>query len=157
MTETVRLPEGFRVVPFEEKHLPDAVGIEQRCFSEPWDEKMFRLMFFPPAPTAYALAVTAPDGRLAAFGGVQYVLDEAEVLNIASSPDFRRLGCARAIMTGLDGFFVSHGIRKVWLEVRQSNLPAHELYLGMGFRDADLRRRYYSSPTEDAIIMLKEF
>ena len=154
--EKIRLPEGFRLVRFEAAHLPEALDIERASFSEPWSAESFSRLFLPGTATSYALACLSPDGRLAAYGGVQYILDEAEILNIATSPDFRRLGLGRALMTGFDDFFASRGITRVFLEVRASNDPAHSLYLGCGYRDVGVRKNYYTSPTEDAIIMLKD-
>lgn len=41
----------------------------------------------------------------------------------------------------------------VLLEVRASNDPALALYASMGFRQVGLRKKYYSSPEEDAVLM----
>lgn len=41
----------------------------------------------------------------------------------------------------------------VLLEVRASNEPALALYTSMGFRQVGLRKRYYSNPEEDAVLM----
>jgi ribosomal-protein-alanine N-acetyltransferase len=46
------------------------------------------------------------------------------------------------------------GVRKVFLEVRQSNAPALALYEHMGFLRVGVRKNFYSNPTEDACLMM---
>ncbi len=41
------------------------------------------------------------------------------------------------------------------LEVRESNIPAINLYKKFGFLEHGKRPRYYQAPIEDAIIMWK--
>jgi ribosomal-protein-alanine N-acetyltransferase len=44
-------------------------------------------------------------------------------------------------------------VRELGLEVRVSNAAAQGLYRARGFRMAGLRRGYYHSPEEDALLM----
>ena len=48
------------------------------------------------------------------------------------------------------------GATRSTLEVRQSNFPAQRLYERFGFTVAGVRRGYYTSPVEDALILWKE-
>jgi ribosomal-protein-alanine N-acetyltransferase len=74
---------------------------------------------------------------------------EAEILNLAVAPDFRRQGIARALMCTF-----LHGFRgDVFLEVRGSNSPARRLYKSLGFQELTLRENYYGTPPEAAIVM----
>jgi ribosomal-protein-alanine N-acetyltransferase len=45
------------------------------------------------------------------------------------------------------------GAQEIFLEVRESNVGAQSVYLERGFSVIGRRRSYYSSPTEDALIM----
>ncbi|MCD7873034.1 MAG: hypothetical protein LUG21_07050 [Clostridiales bacterium] len=45
---------------------------------------------------------------------------------------------------------------EVFLDVRESNIPAIKLYESLGFYDTGVRKNYYSSPTENAVLMKKE-
>ncbi len=75
--------------------------------------------------------------------------DEREVINLAVAPDLRRKGVARAL---LDNAF--RGFRgSVFLEVRESNGIARELYKSLGFQELSKRAGYYDSPPETAIVM----
>ena len=42
------------------------------------------------------------------------------------------------------------------LEVRRSNLAAQRLYLSLGFVQVGERRRYYSHPEEDALVLARD-
>ena len=46
-------------------------------------------------------------------------------------------------------------VRSVYLEVRQSNIPAIQLYLSRGFYKIGERKKYYKNPSEDALLMVK--
>lgn len=76
---------------------------------------------------------------------------EAELLNLAVSPDARRRGVARALLSRLPAGPVS-----IFLEVRESNVIAQRLYESAGFRVISRRPEYYQAPSEAAIVMLRQ-
>ena len=47
------------------------------------------------------------------------------------------------------------GAEGLTLEVRRSNIAAQRLYLRAGFREAGVRKNYYTQPVEDALILAK--
>ncbi len=144
----------FAVSLFGREHIPEAAAIERLCFSEPWSEEA--LLYMCSSPNTFAVAVTERDScRLAAYGGCEFVLDEAAVANIATHPDFRRMGCAEAVLDRMEEFFRENGIKQVYLEVRESNAPARALYEKRGFCAVGVRKNYYRKPTENAVIMTK--
>ena len=146
--------KDFELVTLTEKHLREAAEIENLCFSEPWSEEA--LLYMCSAPTTHAVAVIEKEsGRLAAYGGCEYVLDEANIVNVATHPDFRRRGCAEALIGKVEEFLSEHGVAEVYLEVRVSNTPARTLSEKLGFGAVGLRKNYYRFPTEDAVIMKK--
>jgi ribosomal-protein-alanine N-acetyltransferase len=74
---------------------------------------------------------------------------EAEVLNLAVAPEFRGQGVGRALMGAfLDGFRGD-----VFLEVRCTNSSARGFYKSLGFQELTLRKDYYGTPPEAAIVM----
>ena len=75
--------------------------------------------------------------------------DEMEILNVAVDPPCRRRGVARGLIRQL----LDNYRGTVWLEVRQSNAAARQLYHALGFQVNSVRENYYSSPTESAIVM----
>jgi [ribosomal protein S18]-alanine N-acetyltransferase len=72
--------------------------------------------------------------------------DEAEILNLAVQPEFRRQGIALELLNGVS-------LPRIFLEVRESNHAARALYLRAGFEECGHRRRYYDNPSEDGIVM----
>jgi ribosomal-protein-alanine N-acetyltransferase len=83
-----------------------------------------------------------------------HVADELHILNVATSPPFRRRGIARALMDQALEYARSHAIRIVVLEVRRSNAAAIRLYRTLGFFVTSLRRNYYNDNGEDALDMM---
>ena len=142
----------FEVRDLTPEMLREAAEIERLCFSEPWSEEA--LLYMCQSPNTHAAAVII-DGRLAAYGGCEFVPPEANIVNIATHPDFRRRGCASAIIDVLEEFLSSKGVDSIFLEVRVSNAPARSLYEHKGFAVVGTRKNYYRFPTEDAAVMLK--
>lgn len=81
------------------------------------------------------------------------VADELHVVNVATHPDFRRRGVARALLSGALARASRERVRLVLLEVRRSNLAAISLYRSLGFTTHLVRRGYYADNSEDAIEM----
>jgi ribosomal-protein-alanine N-acetyltransferase len=74
--------------------------------------------------------------------------DEHEILNLAVAPAARRRGVARLLL--------KRALERsgAWfLEVRQSNLPAIQLYESAGFERVGKRENYYRDPPGSAIVM----
>ena len=81
-----------------------------------------------------------------------YIIDEGEILDIAVSPFFRKQKIAEYLMSELFDFSIKNQINSIFLEVRQSNVPAIALYQKMGFKKIGIRKDYYSKPKENALI-----
>ena len=81
------------------------------------------------------------------------VLDQGEILNLGVALRARRRGVGRALVRHLLAALAVTGVRSVFLEVRESNVPALRLYEGFGFQEVGRRRGYYRRPLEDAIVL----
>ena len=90
---------------------------------------------------------------LIAFLGFHQVLDEIEITNIATLPDYKRQGVAEKMFKRLFEHALQEKVEQIFLEVRASNLAARRLYEKMHFEVIGERKHYYHSPMEDAIIM----
>ena len=136
-----------------EAHVPQIAEMEKLCFSDPWSEKSVASEL----NNRLSLWLVALDGdTVAGYVGSQSVLDEADMMNIAVHPDYRRQGIGRDLVLALAEALQKKGIRGLMLEVRQSNAPAIALYEQLGFQQVGLRPNYYRNPKENALILRKE-
>lgn len=78
---------------------------------------------------------------------------DAELNNIAIVPSFRGYGGAKHLISHFISLCRKSNVGNIWLDVRESNVPAIRLYKHFGFENIYKRKLYYSSPPEDALIM----
>ncbi|MEP6539648.1 MAG: ribosomal protein S18-alanine N-acetyltransferase [Bryobacteraceae bacterium] len=96
---------------------------------------------------SYDLHVAELRGQIAGFLVSRRVdQDEVEVLNLAVDLDFRRQGIGTSLLLHIDS-------QHVFLEVRESNVLAQNLYRKLGFAEIGRREKYYDDPVEAAIVM----
>ena len=84
-----------------------------------------------------------------------HVIDTMDILSIVVSKSHQQKGIATKLLYYIFDFAKNLNINKILLEVRISNTKAISLYEKCGFKKISLRKSYYQSPTEDAIIMEK--
>ena len=138
----------------DRSHIEQIAALERECFSTPWSEAMLTEALFD--SQASFIVAESEDGGVLGYAGLQVVLDEGYIDNIAVEPNARRHGVADEL---LDVFcrFGEANLAFLTLEVRASNAPAIALYRKHGFEEAGRRKNYYTKPTEDAIIMTRYF
>ena len=83
------------------------------------------------------------------------MLDEAHLLNLCVSLKYQGFGLGRELTARGIKEVVKRGARKMFLEVRRSNMRAISLYDSFGFSEIGIRTNYYqgSSISEDAVVM----
>jgi ribosomal-protein-alanine N-acetyltransferase len=96
------------------------------------------------------------DAHICGFLAGRQAAGEAEILNFAVHPRFRRLGIASALLSAALTEFTEKGIASVFLEVRESNSPALSLYQKFGFAIASRRKDYYRDPLEDGLCLMRK-
>ena len=90
------------------------------------------------------------------FAGLWIMADEAHITNIAVRKSRQRQGIGELLLISMIDLAVELKARSLTLEVRASNLAAHNLYYKYGFNQAGLRRGYYADNKEDALVMSTE-
>ena len=105
---------------------------------------------------ALFLVAEADGGAVAGYVVALDAADEGEILNLAVAPSGRRHGLGRTLVEEVLDALADRGVRKVYLEVRESNAPARALYAAHGFKEAGRRKRYYRRPEEDAIVLRRD-
>ncbi|RAS69296.1 ribosomal-protein-alanine N-acetyltransferase [Vibrio diazotrophicus] len=142
---------SIQFLPIEEQHLDSVWQIEQQAHSHPWKELMVRQLDSRGACHFCMLL----DDKVIGYFYAQNIVGEVSLLNIAIDPAVQGKGYGKQLAE----FFLTHcedvKAESAWLEVRESNTRAFDLYQNLGFNEIDRRVNYYPTEKgkEDAIIM----
>ena len=104
--------------------------------SRPWSAKEFASLLA--SPLCFAL------GDSQCFALIRVVADEAELLTIATHPDYLRRGLAADCMVKWQNEAQARGAARAFLEVAADNAAACALYSLCGFETCGIRRGYYA-------------
>jgi|YelNatPaOPRAMG01_1025707.scaffolds.fasta_scaffold06740_2 ribosomal-protein-alanine N-acetyltransferase len=150
---TVSFP--FNIRPFSPNDLDAILEIQSACESTAvWSSRDYvQLADDPMGMILVACYEVCASPRVVGFSAFHRVESEAELQNIAVNPGYRRQGIAKALIEDGCRRLYTAGVRKLFLEVRVSNLPALELYRKFGFAPQARRKEYYRHPTEDALVL----
>ncbi len=131
----------------------DAVcAVEKTAYSHPWTPLNFSDSLDAGYHCQLLLGGDALIGYFVAMKGVE----EVHLLNLTVAPEFQRQGWAPLLLEALAGWSRGQGAQWLWLEVRESNQRALDLYTRHGFRRVGLRKGYYpdvGNQRENAIVM----
>lgn len=141
---------AFALRPLREADLARIMEIEKACFSTPWKESTFRGLL---GRSDSDLVGAERGGRLLGYAVCWTVVDQSELGNVAVAPEARGAGIGRALVEAALERVRLRGSRECFLEVRESNRVAQDLYLDLGFETVGRRKAYYALPTEDALVM----
>ena len=143
---------GLSLRPMTSSDVPEVARIETTAFSTPWSEQTFRSLL---ARAGVELWVADWGDQLAAYAILWWVLDEGELANIAVRKDLRGRGIGAGLLSRMLKVAQDSGVRSLYLEVRESNGLAREMYARRGFHEIGVRKGYYDGPREDARVLKK--
>ena len=129
---------------------PILAELDKLCFSVPWSQKSFEEEAENANATYY---VAKENGKILGYGGVWLVAGEGQITNIAVHPEHRKKQIASRLLECI--LEECKDVFQIILEVRESNIPAIRLYEKYGFTKAGIRKRFYHSPIEDGITMVR--
>lgn len=135
---------------FSNTFLDDIIKIEKQSFKNPWTKEMF---LSSAKNEAVDFKVMAENGVVAGYCISQTVCDEMEILSIAVAPEFRRRSLGKDLLKSALEEAKNKKAATAFLEVRESNNIAINLYLSLGFDKIGIRKKYYTD--EDAIVLRK--
>nr|WP_314278325.1 ribosomal protein S18-alanine N-acetyltransferase [uncultured Peptostreptococcus sp.] len=128
--------------------------VEVSAFEDPWSYKAFKEEL--KNKLSRYIVAEDEDGRIVAYVGAWYIIDEAHITNVAVHKDFRGKKIGNGIINALIEMCDKDKIASITLEVRSSNYIAQGLYKKFGFLAGGIRKEYYTNNKEDAIIMWKQ-
>ena len=135
----------------ENKDIIDILSLDKEYFSNNFDEN-----FYLEYIGKQRVIVSENEKSIVGYILFNQILDEAEIYKIVVSKDFRKKQIAFKIMEFLLEDLQKNDVKKIFLEVRKSNIPAINLYKKCGFIEIREIVDYYTNPKEDGIMMLKE-
>ena len=128
--------------------------IEHSSFTDPWSENSFYAHIS--LEYSRSFVVTFLD-KPVGFICCEHLIDEMSLLDVAVDEKMRNRGIAERLITLISDLCNYLDVLVLMLEVRESNIPAQNLYKKLGFKNEGIRKGYYSRPKEDAYIMTKYF
>lgn len=138
----------IKIDRLKKEYVDGVYQIEKICFTHAWQkadiEKQLEL------ETSHFLVALDGD-KVVGYMGLQIFSGEGYVTNVAVLPEYRRQGIAQSLILKQ----LENDMEFITLEVRQSNGNAIKLYEKMGFENMGIRPKFYSDPTEDAVIMTR--
>lgn len=132
---------------------PEALAaLQARAYRDmaPWSAQDFKDLLALPTTELFTASQ--------AFLLTRTVVDEAEILAVATDPGSQRQGAARELMARFHTQVASKGVSRVLLEVAQTNTAARAFYAAQGYADIGQRKSYYRQPdgtTVDAVLMAR--
>ena len=85
------------------------------------------------------------------FALVRAVADEAELLTIATAPEYRCQGLARVVLRDVETKAGHRGATRIFLEVAEDNAAARHLYARAGYIEISRRAGYYARDGQDPV------
>lgn len=144
----------LKIVKMGKEHIKDIALLEKECFSNPWSENALKDEL---AKSNSCFLVSLENDKVSGYVGMNYVLDEGYITNIAVFKQYRGNGIATSLLENLILRCIDLKLSFLSLEVRVSNEKAISLYEKFEFKNLGIRKNFYTLPKEDAFIMTKYF
>ncbi|KAI4440229.1 tRNA (adenosine(37)-N6)-threonylcarbamoyltransferase complex dimerization subunit type 1 TsaB [Schaedlerella arabinosiphila] len=127
--------------------------IEYQTFPDHWSQNAVLDTLSNPQ-TVCLLAEKA--GKAAGYLLAYLAGGEAEIARIAVSEGLKRQGIGKKLLQLLEETCKEKQVGRLLLDVRESNREARAFYQKMAFQEDGVRKGFYQSPAEDAVLMSRE-
>lgn len=146
------LVEKLVIHNMQPEDVDEVVEIEKQSFSDPWSEENFLVELDLPFSWVWVAKIK---NELIGYCCCWEIEGELQIANLAVHPEFRNQGIGKKILQEILNRACQRKVKKVTLEVRESNQFGLKLYYAFGFAEIGRRKRYYQKPTEDGLILAK--
>lgn len=144
------LVDPVSIEPMRRADLETVARIDRRCFPTPWLSSAY-LTELSNRSACYLVARIGPE--VVGYGGQWVIMDEAHITTLAVDPAQQRRKIGERLLLALLEEAILQGASHVTLEVRENNRAAQSLYRKYGFREAAIRKNYYTDNGENAVVM----
>jgi tRNA threonylcarbamoyl adenosine modification protein YeaZ/ribosomal-protein-alanine acetyltransferase len=127
-------------------------ALQRESFTNAWGVEAIRWEL-ENTDVARLYVMRTAEGEVIAYCACWLIFDELHINSLAVADLRRRQGLAEALLRAVMHDARGSGAQAATLEVRRSNEPALRLYEKLGFRVEAVRRDYYQSPREDALVL----
>jgi ribosomal-protein-alanine N-acetyltransferase len=141
---------GPVIVAADERHLEALMGVMRSSFDPAYGEAWSALQLAGTLGLAGSFARQALDGagRTIGFALCRSAGPEVELLLVAVAPEERGQGLGRMLVETITEDAVRYGASDLFLEVRENNQIARQLYQSLGFAEVGRRADYYAGTGE---------
>lgn len=131
--------------------LDTVIATESEIYPQPWT----RGNFSDSLAAGYYCWIMEISGEIVGYSVVMIAAGEAHLLNLSIAAGWQRRGLGSEMLQFLLKLARDFHTRKIYLEVRPSNVAGRRLYAGAGFSEIATRRDYYPATQcrEDAVVM----
>ncbi|MBP8148765.1 MAG: ribosomal protein S18-alanine N-acetyltransferase [Limnohabitans sp.] len=144
--------DAVTLAPMTQDDLDAVMAIEQSAYSHPWSRGNFRDSINP----LFEAQCLWLDDELLGYFLAMRGFEEMHLLNITVAPARQGQGWGHMMLEALSLWSRQEGAQWLWLEVRQSNQRALQVYQRYGFRQISIRKDYYPAgrqQREHAVVM----
>lgn len=141
----------IKIVPMKQEDLDQVMAIEQVTFKDAWKRSFFEQTLKRKNSFSF---VVKENNRVIGYMNAWQVEDEMNLDNIAVAEIYRNKGIGSQLMSKLIEISKENRCKKIFLEVRISNIAAQKLYQKFGFERLYSRKKYYPDG-EEAIVYRK--
>lgn len=134
------------------RDLPTILRLERSAFAVPWTMRAFYAVMARPDAS---LLVAEREGGVVGYAALWRQERDAELGDLAVAVAHRRAGLGTTLVEAAADDARERGAERLFLQVRESNEAALELYRSTGFRRVGRKRGYYHTPAEDALVLIR--
>jgi len=144
---------NYKIRQMTPKDLPLVLQIEKQVKDHPWEESLFQQCL----SAGYRGFVLIVENEMVGYTLVTFAAGELQILNIAVSGDRQRKGYDGRLLQHVIALSIEDDVKRIFLEVRVSNVSAFQLYKKFGFKQIGVREGYYTDGDnkEDALVLEK--
>lgn len=134
-----------------EEDISNVLIVDQQIFTSSWTEDIFKHEVLDNQYAHYF--VVEADGEVIGYAGLWIVDNDAQVTNIGLLQKYRGYNIGEKLFGFALQYAMKHGVTRLSLEVRVSNVVAQKMYRKFGLVPGGIRKNYYTDNGEDALVM----